>query len=549
MADPVVRVEPVRAVVETGGQVQVRVSVRNTNQIVEGFRLTVHGVAADWAEVLAAEDAGPEDRGVLSVYPGQESTATVVFTGPPASAGRAGEVPFCVLAQSVVDPSCSAAAEGDLEVGRVDGLSASLNPVTSAGRWNGRHAVRISNWGNSPAVLRLSASDPDDNLGFYLYPPRVELPVGGTAVAALRVRARHPFLRGTKVRRPFRLVAEPEAGHVAAVAGPDISDPRRPVLDGALDQRPVLSKLTVVLGLVGVLAVIAAVVIAVTANPAPAAEAHLDTTVGAPENLKVTPVDQATVKVSWDAFSREPNAVNIFRIDPDSKGQDPPVTKEQLEAPGSVTTIPVEKLEPDTEVCFQVSTVRGKRQSVRSGAQCARTLQTPAAAESATGTPTPTGDAGGAGGTGSAGGASGSGSTAAGESGATGGSGAAGSSGATGSSGAAGSSGASASPSAAQQLPDFGDSWVLGVPIPADPSSEVIVTLTLDRLRKAVSDAGLTLQVGRLDGTKYPALKFTRPTTFVYVTPFSSDDDARAQCGALGFDATACHPWQPGAPS
>ncbi len=75
-----------------------------------------------------------------------------------------------MLARSTLSPQVSAVAEGDVEIGKVSGLQAKIVPVTSAGRWRGRHTIQLSNWGNAPAQLRLVASDPDDALGFYLGP-------------------------------------------------------------------------------------------------------------------------------------------------------------------------------------------------------------------------------------------------------------------------------------------------------------------------------------------------------------------------------------------
>lgn len=38
--------------------------------------------------------------------------------------------------------------------------------VTSRGRWSGRHTVTFTNRGNAVVLLRLSARDEDEELGF-----------------------------------------------------------------------------------------------------------------------------------------------------------------------------------------------------------------------------------------------------------------------------------------------------------------------------------------------------------------------------------------------
>jgi hypothetical protein len=149
--------------------------------------------------------------------------------------------PFGVRARSLVDEDASAVVEGDVEIGKVFGLQAKLVPVTSTGRWRGRHVVQLSNWGNAPARLRVVATDPDAALGFLLRPDVVDLALGGHATVRVTVRTRKPFLRGTPVRLPFQITGERTD---AAPTGPTpaFSDPGRPVVDGALVQKPILTR-------------------------------------------------------------------------------------------------------------------------------------------------------------------------------------------------------------------------------------------------------------------------------------------------------------------
>ena len=104
--------------------------------------------------------------------------------------------------------------EGDLKIGRIQDLHASIAPVTSRGRWSGRHTITYTNGGNLPVQLRLSVSDKDEELGFRLEPKQLSVPVGGSTTARLRVRPRNPFLRGAPVHRPFQVVGE-SAGSVS----------------------------------------------------------------------------------------------------------------------------------------------------------------------------------------------------------------------------------------------------------------------------------------------------------------------------------------------
>ena len=204
MTDPIVIIEPTELNVEPGGQARVEVTIRNTGSIVENYRVDVVGEVAgqgppEWAQVHPPE---------VSVYPKEKGTAIVVLAPPAGLATGSGRFPFGIRVISTVPPHASAVAEGDVEVGRMFGLQATITPMTSTGRWRGRHLLKYTNWGNAPVRLRLSARDPDERLGFLLEPTDLELPLGGSATARLTVRTRKPFLRGTPARLPFEVIGE-----------------------------------------------------------------------------------------------------------------------------------------------------------------------------------------------------------------------------------------------------------------------------------------------------------------------------------------------------
>ena len=172
---------------EPGGQAQLSVKVKNPGHLVESFHMDVVGLDPSWWQVHPPE---------LTIYPGKEESA-VVLLKPPANAQAPDEaLPFGVRAVSTLDAQRTVVEEGDLEIGRVLDLQASITPVTSRGRWSGRHTITYQNWGNSPVHLRLSVSDKDEALGFRLEPEQVSVPVGSSATARLRVRPRNPFMRG-----------------------------------------------------------------------------------------------------------------------------------------------------------------------------------------------------------------------------------------------------------------------------------------------------------------------------------------------------------------
>ena len=206
MTDPIVRLETAQLSVEPGGQGRTLVTVRNLGTIVEGFRLEVLGEGvSEWAEVTPAE---------VQVLPraGGHRGGGLLAAGR--KHHRSGTFPFAVRAESVVDADTSSVAEGDLDIGRVFGLQSKITPVTSSGRWRGKHSLEITNWGNAPVRLNLAATDPDGRLAFLIGPETLDLPLGVTGHAQLRVRTLKPFLRGAQVRLPFQVLAQPDPAPV-----------------------------------------------------------------------------------------------------------------------------------------------------------------------------------------------------------------------------------------------------------------------------------------------------------------------------------------------
>ena len=179
MTDPIVSLDVDRVAVEPGGQVSVTIKITNPGTIVEGYRVEVIGEGvSDWGEALPPE---------ISIYPQQDASAVIVFSPPGGTGAPGGTWPFGIRVRSTEDADASAVVEGDLEIGKVFGLQAKLLPVNSSGRWRGRHVVQLSNWGNSPAKLKLTATNQDEALGFLIRPEVVELALGGEARAMVWV--------------------------------------------------------------------------------------------------------------------------------------------------------------------------------------------------------------------------------------------------------------------------------------------------------------------------------------------------------------------------
>ncbi|HVK35167.1 MAG TPA: fibronectin type III domain-containing protein [Microlunatus sp.] len=388
MADPLISLDTEHAAVQPGGQVRVTVTVTNTGNLVEGFWLQVLGPAAAWAEVVPPE---------ISVYPQQDATAAVILSPPSDGSALSGLLPFGVLASSTLDANTSAAAEGDLEIGELHSLQAKIIPVTSTGRWRGRHVIQLSNWGNSQAQLQMVARDPDDALGFYVSPSYVDLPPGGQATVRLSARTKRPFLRGTAVRIPFQVIGEPLDGGTQPPPAVPYGDPSRPVIDAALNQKPILSRGLLTLLVLLVAGVVALVAFALTRTETAVPDLYPR---GAPPKgvLRVVAVTPTSVSLAWDAVALA-ERYDLQQIDPATKNV---IKNDPLDA--ALTGTDVVGLPSAKEVCFRLTVTRAKITGPPSDPVCATTAAAPptpvptptptdpatTAAPSPTPTPTPT---------------------------------------------------------------------------------------------------------------------------------------------------------------
>ena len=187
---------PVGAIEIAGCEVR----VTNTGASDDEYSFIIDREAAQWGWVTPP---------TLAVPAGGEGSVKVQFRLPKSPKPPAGHLPFTITVKSVNDPSMSTVADGIVDVQPFQDLLATLNPKTAQGSGPSHHVVGISNRGNAPARVRLSASDPEGNLDFDLEPVTVEAAPGSSADVNLRVSPRNRLRRGTAERR-FQVVADAE---------------------------------------------------------------------------------------------------------------------------------------------------------------------------------------------------------------------------------------------------------------------------------------------------------------------------------------------------
>jgi hypothetical protein len=195
---------------EPGQVASGEVRVRNTGSVVDEFTLDVLGDAAAWA---AAEPP------VLSLFPGAEGTAQVVFRPPRAATTPGGTVPYGLRARSREDPAGSAVEEGSIEVGTFLDPFAELAPRTSRGSGSGTHDLAIDNRGNARLNAEVEGTDADRQLKFDIKPPGVVVEPGMAGFAKVRVSPVKRFWRGQPKTRPFQLFVRPEGGTPITIDG------------------------------------------------------------------------------------------------------------------------------------------------------------------------------------------------------------------------------------------------------------------------------------------------------------------------------------------
>ncbi len=95
--------EPAHLEVEPGREVVATVTVRNTGQIVDEFRIDVVGAPSAWATVSPAS---------ISLFPGAGGAVQVRFAPPRSAAVEPRTEQYGIRVRSSVDPSFSYVEEG-----------------------------------------------------------------------------------------------------------------------------------------------------------------------------------------------------------------------------------------------------------------------------------------------------------------------------------------------------------------------------------------------------------------------------------------------------
>jgi hypothetical protein len=364
--DPVVIVDPATVTVAPGGETTVTVSVRSQSPTDDRFRLDVLGDAAGWSHVEPA---------VVDVAPQGQAFAAVTFAlGTAASAATAGgQVPFGIRALSLTDPTSSAVAEGDIVVSRPGGATITLEPEMSKGWRSGHHQLAIANWGGADSRLSFEVTQVSKAFEVDIDPSELDVPIGGHATAKVLVKPRSTFVRGDRVRHRFQVIAR-DAGTT------------RTVLDGGYEQRPLISRLTMAIGALAVVALVGIVAFGWlkglggggddddASGDGNGSSGNTSGEPQTPAEFTAEAVTSDLVHLSWELVPAA-DSYSALSVDPATAEDPEPTVLQTFDGiPTTQGGYDAADLDPATRYCFQVTAVRGDASSERAPAQCVETL-------------------------------------------------------------------------------------------------------------------------------------------------------------------------------
>jgi hypothetical protein len=204
---------------EAGSEASVPLHVRNDGEIVEEYVLAVVGPCASWSEVV------PER---VSLYPGQDATASVEFRPPRSATVPAGEFSYGVQVLPTEHPEDAVVHEGVINILPFYDTTAELMPRMSRGRFGALHRLAIDNRGNAPLTVTLTGDDPGEMLD--MIPPEQTLTVepGTAGFARVRVRPVRKIWRGMSATHTFAVKGTPADGAPFVLDGTHLQEPVLP---------------------------------------------------------------------------------------------------------------------------------------------------------------------------------------------------------------------------------------------------------------------------------------------------------------------------------
>ncbi|WP_405823650.1 hypothetical protein OG705_27245 [Streptomyces sp. NBC_00838] len=211
---------------EPGAETALALRVLNSGRTVEEYRFEVVGACAAWSAV---------EPSVLSLYPGDSGTVSLMLRPPRDSTVPAGGTPFGIRVVPTSEESGTVVPEGRVTVLPFTETTAELVPRSSHGSRSGQHRLAVDNRGNTPVTVRLGAQPGTELARVVFAASELRIEPGRAEFGKLRVRPAKRMWRGTPVTHPFQVFATPRVA--------EDQEPLEPVLlDGSYQQEPILPR-------------------------------------------------------------------------------------------------------------------------------------------------------------------------------------------------------------------------------------------------------------------------------------------------------------------
>lgn len=246
---PLLALERTRVRAEPGQALRVDLTVRNPGNVVETYDLRVLGPTEPWVEIVPA---------TISLFPGDEGTATLTLRPPMSSRVVAGHYVVGVQATSEVRPDESSTVELQVEVDPFLRFRAESSFTSVAMRRKGTLLVRVMNDGNSTVTYALSASDPEGYLRTRVKEPQLTLAPGEARWVEVIVIAA-PRIIGSSFETKIVMITVTPLRDVDS--GLPIVDPEQQTVNGSVLHKPfvrlrmgVFGRLVILLTMLGLIA-------------------------------------------------------------------------------------------------------------------------------------------------------------------------------------------------------------------------------------------------------------------------------------------------------
>lgn len=200
---------------DAGAEASVPLHIRNDGEIVEEYRLGVVGPSESWAEVV------PE---VVSLYPGQDATASVAFRPPRSATVPAGEFQYGVRVLPMEHPEDAVVPEGVVSVLPFYETTAELMPRTSRGIFGAVHRLAVDNRGNVPLAVALSGADPGEVLHIDAREESLTVDPGTVQFTSVRVRPVRKIWRGMPATHAFTVSVKQADGDRIVLDGTHVQE-------------------------------------------------------------------------------------------------------------------------------------------------------------------------------------------------------------------------------------------------------------------------------------------------------------------------------------